>query len=124
MDPGKGIADRSRLCKGDRKNNGVLAAAASANRDDRSNNRDDRLVVLYDDPVLVYFDDTGAVVGDHLIEYLIYYAFILKTGEIVNFIEVERVHGIAGFVDTPDLNILGQMGPLLENVSVQHRYWI
>ena len=78
------------------------------------------LVVLDDDLVLVDFDDPRAVVGYHLVEYLIHYAFILEPGEIVDFIEVKGIDGITGFVDTPDLNVLGQVGPLLETVSVQH----
>jgi hypothetical protein len=69
-------------------------------------------IVLYDDPVVIDFDGAGAVVGDHLAKDLIYHAFILEAGEVVYFFEVKGVDRVAGFIDTPDLDIHGQMAPL------------
>jgi hypothetical protein len=69
---------------------------------------------------VVDFDGPRAVIGDHLVEHLIHYTFILESCEIVDFFDVKGVDGIAGFVDTPYLNVLGQVCPLLETVSVQH----
>jgi hypothetical protein len=77
-------------------------------------------IFFYEDLVVVDFDDPRAVVGDHLVKHLIHYTFILESCEIIDFFEVKGIDGIAGFIDTPDLYILGQVRPLLETVSVQH----
>jgi hypothetical protein len=71
-----------------------------------------RSIVLYDDPVLIDFDSAGAVVGDHLAKDLVNHAFILEAGEVVHFVQVKGVDGVAGFIDTPDFDIHGQMAPL------------
>jgi hypothetical protein len=72
---------------------------------------------------VVDFDGAGPFVGDHLAADLIHNAFIDKAGQVVDCFQVSGIDGITGFVDTPDLDIKGQMAPL-QNISVEHSYWI
>jgi hypothetical protein len=102
MGPGQGITDRGRICPGDREDHG------------------DELVLFYDDLVVVYFDDAGTVVGDHLVVYFIHYAFIQEPGEIVDFIELKGVESVTGFVDALNSDIQGRVGPVRKNVAVKH----
>ena len=76
------------------------------------------LIVFDNDLVLIDFDNAGAVVGQHLVEDLIDDAFILKTGEIIYFLDLERVDEISGFVDESDLNVVRQVAPNLSCVRV------
>jgi hypothetical protein len=71
-----------------------------------------RLIILYDDLVLVDFDDAGAVFGEHFPVNFIYDAFVLELGEVIDLIQVKGIDRVAGFVDTLDLNIHGQMAPM------------
>jgi len=57
------------------------------------------LIVLYDDLILVNFDNAGTVIGEHLVVYFIHHAFVLETGEVIYLIQLERIDQIAGFID-------------------------
>jgi hypothetical protein len=65
------------------------------------------LTVFNDNLVLVYFYDTGAVVGEHLVIDLINHGFILEAGEIVYFFDLEGIDEITGFVYQSDLDVVG-----------------
>jgi hypothetical protein len=79
-----------------------------------------RLVVLYDDLVVVDFDDALLVGGHHSLQHLIYHAFIDKTREIVNFIDLKGIDTIAGFIDELDLDVRGKVVPERICVQVKH----
>ena len=64
-----------------------------------------------DNLVLVDFDDTGAVIGEHLVVNFIDDAFILETGEVVDFFQLLRVDGFAGLVYESDLDVRGRGAP-------------
>jgi len=70
------------------------------------------LIIFYDDLVLVDLDDAGTVFGEHFAVNFIYDAFMLKLGEIIDFVQEKGIDSIAGFVYTLDFNIHRQMAPL------------
>jgi hypothetical protein len=80
-----------------------------------------KLIVLNNDLVLVDFDDPGAVIGEHLVVHFIDDAFILEPCEIIDFLEMQWIDQVAGFVDKSDLDVGGQMAPKCSCVKIQHR---
>jgi hypothetical protein len=63
------------------------------------------LVVLYEDLVLVDFDDARAFVGQHLPEHLIDNAFVDKSGKIIHFFDLKGVDAVSVFIYQPDADI-------------------
>jgi hypothetical protein len=70
-----------------------------------------KLIVPYNDLILVDFDNARSVIGQHLVINFIDDTFILEPGEIIDFIQLQRIDEVTGFVNQSDLDISGQMAP-------------
>jgi hypothetical protein len=63
------------------------------------------LIVFYEDLVLVDFDDACALVREHLPEYFIDDTFVDKAGQVIHFLDLERIDAVSVFVYQPDADI-------------------
>ena len=75
-------------------------------------------IVLYDHLILIDFDDAAAVIGQHLVINFVDDTFILEPGEVVDFIQLQRIDQVTGFIDQSDLDIGGEMAPQSCSVTV------
>jgi hypothetical protein len=72
----------------------------------RPNTTAKALIILYQHFVLVYFDDAGALVSEHLAEDLVDDTFVDKSRKIVYLSDLERVDAVAVFVYQLDADIV------------------
>jgi hypothetical protein len=56
-------------------------------------------VVLDNDLILVDFNNPTAVISQHLVINFVDNAFILETGEIIDFFQLHRIDQVTGFID-------------------------
>jgi hypothetical protein len=66
-----------------------------------------RLLLLHDNFILVNFDYPGTIVSQHLVIYLIDDTFVLESGKIIYFVEVEWIDEIPVLIDQTDLDVGG-----------------